>query len=229
MDAAIAALQDALRQARAQPHTAERAEILYLLGCAHLENGRATAARAHLEAARAAYEDCGNPRGAANAYGALGNLLGELGEWPAAADAHQSAVAAARAAADRDEESLQLSALAYACRRSGQPGAAVRSYRQALHLAYQAGDQQAIARAAAELAEILMMSERHLDIAALLLVEAARAGASERADFAELRAALQQARSAATAAGVVQAPVRGDAAAYARQAYQQATVSRRPA
>ena len=137
-------------------------------------------------------------------------------------------MAATRAGDDRAEEALQLSALAYAYRRSGQLGVAVRSYRQALYLAYEAADANGIAQAAAELAEVLMSSPRHLSIAALLLDEAIAAGAPDR-DVTELRAALERALAEAKAAGVIQAPVRADAFSYAHQAYEPPTARQKPA
>ena len=226
--AAIASLSTALSLAEGLADDATRAEIQYLLGCAQLEDGALEAAQSSLEGAHAAYESCGDARGAANALGALGSALGEQGRWSAAAEVHRSAVAATRIADDRAEEALQLSALAYAYRRSGQLGAAVRSYRQALYLAYEAVDSNGIARAAAELAEVLMGSPRHLSIAALLLNEAIAAGAPDR-DATELRAELTRALAEAKAAGVTQAPVQGDAYAYARQAYEPPTARQQPA
>ena len=226
--AAIASLSTALSLAEGLADDATRAEIQYLLGCAQLEDGALEAAQSSLEGAHAAYESCGDARGAANALGALGSALGEQGRWSAAAEVHRSAVAATRIADDRAEEALQLSALAYAYRRSEQLGAAVRSYRQALYLAYEAVDSNGIARAAAELAEVLMGSPRHLSIAALLLNEAIAAGAPDR-DATELRAELTRALAEAKAAGVTQAPVQGDAYAYARQAYEPPTARQQPA
>ncbi len=226
--AAIASLSTALSLAEGLADDATRAEIQYLLGCAQLEDGALEAAQSSLEGAHAAYESCGDARGAANALGALGSALGEQGRWSAAAEVHRSAVAATRIADDRAEEALQLSALAYAYRRSEQLGAAVRSYRQALYLAYEAVDSNGIAQAAAELAEVLMGSPRHLSIAALLLNEAIAAGATDR-DATELRAELTQALAEAKAAGVTQAPVQGDAYAYARQAYEPPTARQQPA
>ena len=226
--AAIASLSTALSLAEGLADDATRAEIQYLLGCAQLEDGALEAAQSSLEGAHAAYESCGDARGAANALGALGSALGEQGRWSAAAEVHRSAVAATRIADDRAEEALQLSALAYAYRRSGQLGAAVRSYRQALYLAYEAVDSNGIAQAAAELAQVLMGSPRHLSIAALLLNEAIAAGAPDR-DATELRAELTRALAEAKAAGVTQAPVQGDAYAYARQAYEPPTARQQPA
>ena len=226
--AAIASLSTALSLAEGLADDATRAEIQYLLGCAQLEDGTLEAAQSSLEGAHAAYESCGDARGAANALGALGSALGEQGRWSAAAEVHRSAVAATRIADDRAEEALQLSALAYAYRRSEQLGAAVRSYRQALYLAYEAVDSNSIAQAAAELAEVLMGSPRHLSIAALLLNEAIAAGAPDR-DATELRAELTRALAEAKAAGVTQAPVQGDAYAYARQAYEPPTARQQPA
>ena len=226
--AAIASLSTALSLAEGLADDATRAEIQYLLGCAQLEDGALEAAQSSLEGAHAAYESCGDARGAANALGALGSALGEQGRWSAAAEVHRSAVAATRIADDRAEEALQLSALAYAYRRSEQLGAAVRSYRQALYLAYEAVDSNGIARAGAELAEVLMGSPRHLSIAALLLNEAIAAGAPDR-DATELRAELTRALAEAKAAGVTQAPVQGDAYAYARQAYEPPTARQQPA
>ena len=225
--ASIASLSTALSLAEGLADDT-RAEIQYLLGCAQLEDGALEAAQSSLEGAHAAYESCGDARGAANALGALGSTLGEQGRWSAAAEVHRSAVAATRIADDRAEEALQLSALAYAYRRSGQLGAAVRSYRQALYLAYEAVDSNSIAQAAAELAEVLMGSPRHLSIAALLLNEAIAAGAPDR-DATELRAELTRALAEAKAAGVTQAPVQGDAYAYARQAYEPPTARQQPA
>ena len=226
--AAIASLSTALSLAEGLADDATRAEIQYLLGCAQLEDGALEAAQSSLEGAHAAYESCGDTRGTANALGALGSALGEQGRWSAAAEVHRSAVAATRIADDRAEEALQLSALAYAYRRSEQLGAAVRSYRQALYLAYEAVDSNGIAQAAAELAEVLMGSPRHLSIAALLLNEAIAAGAPDR-DATELRAELTRALAEAKAAGVTQAPVQGDAYAYARQAYEPPTARQQPA
>ena len=226
--AAIASLSTALSLAERLADDATRAEIQYLLGCAQLEDGALEAAQSTLEGAHAAYESCGDARGAANALGALGSALGEQGRWSAAAEVHRSAVAATRIADDRAEEALQLSALAYAYRRSEQLSAAVRSYRQALYLAYEAVDSNGIAQAAADLAEVLMGSPRHLSIAALLLNEAIAAGAPD-SDATELRAELTRALAEAKAAGVTQSPVRGDAYAYARQAYEPPTARQQPA
>lgn len=228
IDAAISSLSAALDLADELADDANYAEILYQLGCAQLEDGAIEAALSSLAEAHKRYEASGDATGVANALGALGSALGEQGRWPEAAAAHRSAVAATRAAGDQTEEALQLSAIAYAYRRSGQLGAAVRSYRQALYLAYEAADANGIAHAAAELAEVLMNSPRHLSIARLLLDEAIGAGRPDQ-DATELRTALEKALAGAEAAGVTQAPVRGDAYTYARQAYEALNAQQKPA
>ena len=228
IDAAIASLSAALDLAEDLTEGATCAEILYLLGCAQLEDGAIDSAVASLTESRERFEAAEDPRGMADALGALGNALGELGRWPEAAQAHHAAVMAAREADDHWEEALQLNALAYAYRRSQQLGGAVRSYRQALYLAFESEDANAIAQTAADLAEVLMNSPRHLAIAQLLLETAVGAGAPDQ-EITTLRRGIQNALAKTEAAGIQQAPVRGDAYAYARQAYEAHNTRHRPA
>ncbi len=216
--AAIKTLTEALRLAKGRGAAALRADIQYQLGCAHIEDGALEKALTPLRAAAMTFEALGDTRALADALGAQGNVLGEMGRWKAAAAAHSAAVSAAHAAGDPAEEALQLSALAYAYRRSNQLAKALRSYRQALHLAYQTEDASNIAQTAIELASLLLQSLYHLDIAAIVLEAALAAGAPER-DLAELRASLEEARQLAAANGIRQAAVHGDARAYALQAY----------
>ncbi len=218
IDAAIASLSAALDIAEDLTQGATCAEILYLLGCAQLEDGASDAAIASLNEAQERFEAVGDAKGMTDALGALGNALGELGRWSEAAESHRAAVRATRRTGDQTEEALQLNALAYAHRRCQQLGGAVRSYRQALFLAYERQDANAIAQTAAELAEVLMNSPRHLAIAQLLLDAALAAGAPDQ-DVTELRQAIAKALQKAETAGIQQAPVRGDAHTYARQAY----------
>ena len=228
IDAAINSLSAALDLAEDLTEGATCAEILYLLGCAQLEDGAIDSAVASLTESKERYEAAEDPRGMADALGALGNALGELGRWPEATKAHHAAVVATRETDDHYEEALQLNALAYAYRRSQQLGGAVRSYRQALYLAFESEDANAIARTAADLAEILMNSPRHLAIAQLLLETAVRAGAPDQ-EITELQREIQKALAKTEAAGIQQAPVRGDAYTYARQAYEAHNTRQRPA
>ena len=228
IEAAIASLSAALDLAEDLTEGATCAEILYLLGCAQLEDGAIDSAVASLTESRERFEAAEDPRGMADALGALGNALGELGRWPEAAQAHHDAVAATREADDHFEEALQLNALAYAFRRSQQLGGAVRSYRQALYLAFESEDANAIAQTAADLAEVLMNSPRHLAIAQLLLETAVGAGAPDQ-EITTLQRGIRNALAKTEAAGIQQAPVRGDAYAYARQAYEAHNTRPRPA
>ena len=228
IDAAINSLSAALDLVEDLTEGATCAEILYLLGCAQLEDGAIESAVASLTESKERFEAAEEPRGMADALGALGNALGELGRWPEAARAHHAAVMATRETDDHYEEALQLNALAYACRRSQQLGGAVRSYRQALYLAFESEDANAIARTAADLAEVLMNSPRHLAIAQLLLATVVRAGAPDQ-EITALQREIQKALAKTEAAGIQQAPVRGDAYTYARQAYEAHNTRQRPA
>src|SRR5262249_29690719 len=104
--------------------------------------------------------------------GGLGTAYGDLGRWQEAINFHTSALHIAREVKDKEEEALQLSNLGYASVQANQLGEAVLRYRQALHLAYEGNNRDNIVSNIVDLARLLVESQRHLDIAELLVTDA---------------------------------------------------------
>ena len=91
-------------------------------------------------------------------------------------------------------------------------------YRQALHLAYQADDRDNIISNIVDLARLLSESQRHLDIADMVLNDAIRLDPTDR-DVLKLKERVTSAKMQAYADDVKMLPVAGTAKDYAANAY----------
>jgi hypothetical protein len=111
-----------------------------------------------------------------------------------------------------------LGNLGYASVRANQLGQAVLRYRQALHLAYESGDRENIVSTIVDLVRLLVESQRHLEIAELLIDDALKLEPADR-DVNKLKERITNEKTLAKANGVDLLAVSGTAKAYAANAY----------
>ena len=213
--AAETAYSQALEIARNTGDKQNEAIILYKLGYAQLDNSDPEGASATWEQALTLFRAQEKRDYEGKVLGGLGTAYGEQGQWAEATRFHTSALHIAREVDDQDEENQQLGNLAYAAVQANDLGQGVLRYRQALHLAYEQDDREGIVSTIVDLAGLLTRSPRHLEIARLLVDDAARLEPHDR-DVLNLqeRITAQMQDNAAD-----QKPVNGTAQAYAENAY----------
>lgn len=217
-DTAVQAFQQALQIARTDGDTQNEALVLFKLGYAQLDNSDPDTAAETWEQALTLFKAQGKRAYEGRVLGGLGTAFGELGRWAEAINFHNSALYIAREVKDKEEEALQLSNLGYGSVQAHQLGEAVTRYRQALHLSYESNNRDNIVSNIVDLARLLIKSQRHLDIAELLVNDALALDSVNR-DLARLKDSIQQERLKATANGVEQLAVSGTAKDYAANAY----------
>jgi len=217
-DEAIKAFTQALEIARTDGDNQNEALILFKLGYAQLDNSDPDTAAETWEQALQLFKTQGKRSYEGRVLGGLGTAYGDLGRWQEAINFHTSALYIAREVKDKEEEALQLSNLGYASVQANQFGEAVTRYRQALHLAYESNNRDNIVSNIVDLARLLVESQRHLDIAELLVNDALSLDGMNR-DLSRLKDRIQQDKLKATANGVQQLPVTGTAKDYAANAY----------
>ncbi|MEO8607964.1 MAG: tetratricopeptide repeat protein [Chloroflexota bacterium] len=217
-DAAVQAFQQALEIARNDGDSQNEGLILFKLGYAQLDNSDADTAAETWEQALTLFKAQNKRAYEGRVLGGLGTAYGELGRWAEAINFHTSALYIAREVKDKEEEALQLSNLGYAAVQANQLGDAVTRYRQSLHLAYVSNNRDNIVSNIVDLARLLVKSQRHLDIAELLVDDAQKHDGMNR-DLTRLKDNIQQEKLKATANGVQQIAVNGTAQDYAANAY----------
>jgi tetratricopeptide (TPR) repeat protein len=209
---------EALSVARQTDDTQHEAIVLYKLGFAQLDDGDTPTAIDTFEQALSLFKTQ-NKRGyEGRVMGGLGSAYGDLERWEEAVSFHTSALYIAREVIDKEEEALQLSSLAYAALRAGNLSESLLRYRQALHLAFEAGDKDNIVSLLVDVSRLLMRSRRHAHITELLLDTAAEYEANDK-DIVQLRQKLEDVQTQAEEHGTMQKPVKGDARRYAANAY----------
>ncbi len=218
---AVRAYEQALDLARtgvtATPDTDE-AQLLFKLGFAHLDSSQPQNAINVWEEALTLFRKQNKRDFEGRVLGGLGSAYGELDRWTEAINFHMSALYIAREVKDKEEELLQLSNLGYANVQAHQLGQAVLRYRQALHVAYETNDRESIVGTCADLARLLVESPRHLAISEML-VEAGLAVEPASRELRRLKERIEDEREALGDDLPEQAPVAGDARAYAENAY----------
>jgi len=208
----------ALEIARNEGDEQNEALILYKLGYAQLDNSQPEVAADTWEQALKLFRGQNKRDYEGRVLGALGSAYGDLSRWEEAINFHTSALYIAREVKDKDVEALELSNLGYASVQANQLGQAVTRYRQALHLAYQADDRDNIISNIVDLVRLLVESQRHLDIADLLINSALPLDPTDR-DVLKLKERITAAKMQAYASDVKLLPVNGTAKDYAANAY----------
>jgi hypothetical protein len=120
---------------------------------------------------------------------------------------------------NRDEEVLQLSLLGQALTSANRLPEALLYYRQALHVAYLTGKNDAIVSASVELVGLMLKSVRLVTIAELLIEDAMTYDPTDH-DVLRLRDIIQTVKQQAQAQGKPMAVIAGTAQDYAANAYE---------
>lgn len=215
---AVRAYGQALEIARTRNDAQNEALVLYKLGYAQLDDNQPDTAAETWEQALKLFKSQGKRDYEGRVLGGLGTAYGELSRWEEAINFHTSALYIAREVKDRDVEALELSNLGYASVQANQLGQAVVRYRQALHLAYQANNRENIVSNIVDLARLLVESQRHLEIADLLINDAIPLDPTDR-DVLKLKERIGSGKMQAYADGIEMLPVKGTARDYAANAY----------
>jgi tetratricopeptide (TPR) repeat protein len=215
---AVRAYEQALEIARNDDDGQNEGMILLQLGYAQLDNGEPETAIETWEQALKLFREQNKRDCEGRALGGLGTAYGELERWTEAINFHTSALHIAREVKDKEEEALQMGNLGYASVRANQLGQAVLRYRQALHLAYESGDRENIVSSIVDLVRLLVESQRHLDIADLLIDDALKLEPTDR-DVNKLKERITNEKILAKANGVEMLSVSGTAQEYAANAY----------
>ncbi len=215
---AVRAYEQALEIARNDDDSQNEGLILLQLGYAQLDNGEPETAIETWEEALKLFREQNKRDCEGRALGGLGTAYGELERWAEAINFHTSALHIAREVKDKEEEALQLGNLGYASVRANQLGQAVLRYRQALHLAYESGNRENIVSSIVDLVRLLVESQRHLEIADLLIDDALKLEPTDR-DVNKLKERITNEKILAKANGLEMRPVTGTAKDYAANAY----------
>lgn len=215
---AIRAYESALEIARNEDDTQNEALILYRLGYGQLDNGQSDTAAETWEQALKLFKTQGKRDYEGRVLGALGTAYGELERWAEAINFHTSALYIAREVKDKDAEALELSNLGFASVKANQLGQAVLRYRQALHLAYESNMRDNIISNIVDLARLLSESQKHLEIADMLINDAVKLDPSDR-DVLKLKERVTSGKMQAYASDVKMLPVAGTAKDYAANGY----------
>jgi tetratricopeptide (TPR) repeat protein/ABC-type dipeptide/oligopeptide/nickel transport system ATPase subunit len=218
-DNAIHAYTEALSIARQNDDSQHEALILYRLGYAHLDHGEPDTAIHTWTQARDLFKAQGKRGYEGRVMGGLGSAHADMERWNDAIRYYTTALYIAREVGDSEEEAIQLSNLGQAQKEANLLPDALLSYRQALHLAYVSEQKDNIASAVVDLVELMLRSNRLLDICNLLLDDAITHDPNDR-DLLNLKQTVMAQRTAAIANGARLAPVSGTARDYAANAYQ---------